>query len=88
VREDIEDALEEAAGDVTPHERALLKNVWGLHDLRVEDAMIPRADIVAISWESPLREALAVFRDAGHSACPSTPRRSTTRAAWSTSATS
>jgi hypothetical protein len=25
VREDIEDALEEAAGDVTPHERALLK---------------------------------------------------------------
>lgn len=40
VREDIEDALEEAAGDVTPHERALLKNVLSLHDLRVHDAMI------------------------------------------------
>ncbi|MGJ0392427.1 MAG: hemolysin family protein [Methylocystis sp.] len=70
VREDIEDALEEAAGDVTPHERALLKNVLGLHDLRVEDAMIPRADIVAISQDSTLREALAVFRDAGHSRLP------------------
>jgi CBS domain containing-hemolysin-like protein len=70
VREDIEDALEEAAGDVTPHERALLKNVLGLHDLRVEDAMIPRADIVAISQDAPLREALAVFRDAGHSRLP------------------
>lgn len=70
VREDIEDALEEAAGDVTPHERALLKNVLGLHDLRVEDAMIPRADIVAVSMEAPLRDALKVFRDAGHSRLP------------------
>jgi CBS domain containing-hemolysin-like protein len=70
VREDIEDALEEAAGDVTPHERALLKNVLGLHDLRVEDAMIPRADIVALSIESTLREALALFREAGHSRLP------------------
>lgn len=70
VREDIEDALEEAAGDVTPHERALLKNVLGLHDLRVEDAMIPRADIIAISSEASLREALDLFRDAGHSRLP------------------
>ncbi|MGJ0506136.1 MAG: hemolysin family protein [Methylocystis sp.] len=70
VREDIEDALEEVAGDVTPHERALLKNVLGLHDLRVEDAMIPRADIIAIPGDSTLREALAVFRDAGHSRLP------------------
>ncbi len=70
VREDIEDALEEAAGDVSPHERALLKNVLGLHDLKVEDAMIPRADIVAISQDATLREALALFRDAGHSRLP------------------
>jgi CBS domain containing-hemolysin-like protein len=70
VREDIEDALEEAAGDVTPHERALLKNVLGLHDLRVDDAMIPRADIIAVSLDSTLREALTIFRDAGHSRLP------------------
>ncbi len=70
VREDIEDALEESAGDVTPHERALLKNVLGLHDLRVADAMIPRADIVALSNEATLREALDLFREAGHSRLP------------------
>lgn len=69
VREDIQDALDEAR-DVTPHERAILKNVLGLHDLRVEDAMIPRADIVAVPLEASLREALEVFRDAGHSRLP------------------
>ncbi len=70
VREDIEDALEEAAGDVTPHERALLRNVLGLHDMKVEDAMIPRADVVALSLDSTLREALKLFRTAGHSRLP------------------
>ncbi|TLG74014.1 hemolysin family protein [Methylocystis sp. B8] len=70
VREDIEDRLEESAGDVTPHERALLKNVLGLHDMRVDDAMIPRADIIAISLDAPLREALELFRNAGHSRLP------------------
>ncbi|MFO1126489.1 MAG: hemolysin family protein [Methylocystis sp.] len=70
VREDIEDRLEEAPGDVTPHERALLKNVLGLHDMRVDDAMIPRADIIAISLDAPLREALELFRNAGHSRLP------------------
>jgi CBS domain containing-hemolysin-like protein len=70
VREDIEDALEESAGDVTPHERALLKNVLGLHDLRVADAMIPRADIVALCNDATLREALELFREAGHSRLP------------------
>ncbi|WP_424362101.1 CBS domain-containing protein [Methylocystis parvus] len=42
----------------------------GLHDLRVADAMIPRADIIAAPLDAPLREALAVFRDAGHSRLP------------------
>lgn len=70
VREDIEEALEDAAGDVTPHERTLLKNVLALHDLRVSDAMVPRADIVAVSQEATLGETLALFRNAGHSRLP------------------
>jgi CBS domain containing-hemolysin-like protein len=70
VREDIEEALDEAAGDVTPHERALLKNVLGLHDLRVEDAMIPRADIIAIGHDATVRDALHIFREAAHSRLP------------------
>ncbi len=70
LREDLEDALEEASGDVTPQERALLKNVLGLHELRVADAMIPRADIIAVPLSASLREVLAVFRSAGHSRLP------------------
>lgn len=70
VREDIEEALEDAAGDVTPHERTLLKNVLALHDLRVADAMVPRADIVAVAQDATLGETLALFRNAGHSRLP------------------
>ncbi|MBU3890776.1 HlyC/CorC family transporter [Methylosinus sporium] len=70
VREDIEEALEGAAGDVTPHERVLLRNVLALHDLRVADAMIPRADIVAAAQDATLGETLALFRNAGHSRLP------------------
>jgi CBS domain containing-hemolysin-like protein len=70
LREDLEDALEETSGDVTAQERALLKNVLGLHELRVADAMIPRADIVAVPMSATLREVLAIFRSEGHSRLP------------------
>jgi CBS domain containing-hemolysin-like protein len=70
VREDIEEALEDSTGDVTPHERVLLKNVLALHDLRVADAMVPRADIVAVAQDATLGETLALFRNAGHSRLP------------------
>ena len=72
VRDDIEDALEEAAenADFTPQERAILKNVLDLHDVRVEDIMVPRADIIAIAADTPLSEVLSVFRTAGHSRLP------------------
>src|SRR5208283_3155428 len=70
VREELEDALDEAGTDVTAQERTLLKNVLGLHELRVADAMIPRADIIAAPRTSTLREILALFRSAGHSRLP------------------
>ena len=72
VRDDIEDALEGADNnaDFTPQERAILKNVLGLHDVRVADIMVPRADIVSVSAEASLSELLALFRTAGHSRLP------------------
>ena len=53
VRDDIEDALDEggAGDDFTPQERAILKNVLGLHDVRVADVMVPRADVIAVAAE-------------------------------------
>lgn len=72
VRDDIEDALEDATedADFTPQERAILKNVLGLHDVRVADIMVPRADIIAVAADTPLSEVLSLFRTAGHSRLP------------------
>jgi len=72
VRDDIEDALDGAGpnADFTPQERAILKNVLGLHDVRVADVMVPRADIIALSIDTSLSEVLALFRTAGHSRLP------------------
>ena len=70
-RDDIEDAIEESASEeFTPQERAILKNVLALHDVRVEDVMVPRADVVALALDTPLREVLDCFRTAGHSRLP------------------
>ena len=49
-RDDIEDVIEESATEeFTPQERAILKNVLALHDVRVEDVMVPRADVIALA---------------------------------------
>jgi CBS domain containing-hemolysin-like protein len=70
-RDDIEDVIEESASEeFTPQERAILKNVLALHDVRVEDVMVPRADVVALALDTPLREVLDCFRTAGHSRLP------------------
>src|ERR1700722_19823582 len=72
VRDDLEDALVGAGANTefTPQERAILTNVLGLHDVRVEDVMVPRADIIALGIDAPLSEVLSLFRTAGHSRLP------------------
>jgi len=72
IRDDIEDALEDAGTttDFSPQERAMLKNVLNLHDLRVADVMVPRADIISVPIEASLADVLTVFRTAGHSRLP------------------
>jgi CBS domain containing-hemolysin-like protein len=72
VRDDIEDALAETAedADVSPKERAMLKNVLGLHRVRVDDVMVPRSEVVAVTADTTIAELLAVFRAAGHSRLP------------------
>jgi len=71
-RHDLEDALAETVedADFSPQERAMLKNVLGFHRIRVDDAMVPRADIVAVSADTPLGDLLHLFRTAGHSRLP------------------
>jgi len=72
IRDDIEDALDDAslADDFSPQERAMLKNVLGLHEVRVRDVMVPRADIISVAIDISLAEVLVTFRTAGHSRLP------------------
>lgn len=71
-REDIADAIKDASTDsgLSEQERVLLENVLNLNDLRVEDVMVPRADVIAVESEITLFELLGVFRTAGHSRLP------------------
>jgi CBS domain containing-hemolysin-like protein len=72
IRHDLEDALEESVEDTdfSPQERAMLKNVLSFHRIRVEDVMVPRADIVAVAADTNLGDLLNLFRTAGHSRLP------------------
>ncbi|MCP8938617.1 hemolysin family protein [Alsobacter sp. SYSU M60028] len=72
IRDDLEDALSEnaTATEFSPQERAMLQNVLTLRSHRVDDIMVPRADIVAVPIESTLGDLLRVFRTAGHSRLP------------------
>src|SRR4051812_7481878 len=72
IRDNIETALasNEVTASFTPEERAMLGNILRLRELRVDDIMVPRADIDAVSVGLTLAELLAVFRKSGHSRMP------------------
>ena len=74
LRDDLEVLLESEAraeaADFSEAERKILQNVLKLDDLRVDDVMVPRADIVALEINEPLGTLLARFLEAGHSRIP------------------
>ena len=51
----------------SPEEAALLKNILGLRECRIESVMVPRADIVAVQQDIALGELMRVFEFASHS---------------------
>ena len=69
-RADLEVVLEAAVpGEtgVSPAERTMLMNILALRERRIEDVMVPRADIVAVQQEISLGELIKVFQIAAHS---------------------
>ncbi len=69
-RADLETVLEAAVhgeAGVSPAELTMLKNILALRGRRIEDVMVPRADIVAVQQDIPLGELIKVFEKAGHS---------------------
>ena len=70
IRADLEVALEAGApgaGGFSPEESALLKNILGLRERRVEDVMVPRADIIAVQHDITLGALIRTFESAAHS---------------------
>ncbi len=48
----------------------MLKNILRLREVRVEDTMIPRADIEAVELSTTLGELIGLFERSGHSRMP------------------
>jgi CBS domain containing-hemolysin-like protein len=70
IRQDLEVVLENSTPADTgfsPEERTMLKNILGLRERRVEDVMVPRADIIAVQQDVSLGELIKVLASAGHS---------------------
>jgi CBS domain containing-hemolysin-like protein len=73
VRAEIEEAIaaDEAEGaDFSPEERSMLRAILRLGDMRVDDVMVPRADIESVSIDSSLADLLATVQQEGHSRFP------------------
>ena len=73
VREDFTQALlhQETGEDAfSPEERAMLNNILRLRELRVEDVMVPRADIQAVEIGTTLGDLMKQFEASGHSRMP------------------
>lgn len=74
LRETIEEYIDEApsseATSADAHERALLANILKLRDIRVQNIMIPRANIIAIELGTTQEELLALLAEKQFSRLP------------------
>jgi CBS domain containing-hemolysin-like protein len=68
-RADLELVLtaEQPESGFSPTEAAMLKNILGLRECRIESVMVPRADIIAVQQDVTIGELVKVFAGAGHS---------------------
>ncbi len=71
LREDLHEALSGEGSDAfSPEERAMLQNILRLRERRVEDVMVPRAEVHAVDINTSLGELLQTFEETGHSRLP------------------
>jgi CBS domain containing-hemolysin-like protein len=79
LRNTIEEAIEEAeenqgerevAGDLTPPERQMLKNLLHFGDRTAGDICVTRGEIIAVPSSIDFDRLVAAFADAGHSRLP------------------
>ena len=75
--ESLRDSLEELIqnhGDeavpIDPEERTMFVNLLNFGDLRIDDVMVPRADVIAVDETTSIAEVIGIMGDAGHSRLP------------------
>ena len=56
--------------ELSPAERDMFFNLLGFNELRTEDVMVPRSDIVAVEEGVSLNDLIRAFREANHSRLP------------------
>jgi CBS domain containing-hemolysin-like protein len=69
-RADLQTVLDNGAlgeSGFSPQERIMLGNILALRGRRIDDVMVPRADIIAVQRDISLGELIKVFEGAGHS---------------------
>ena len=75
LREDLKNVIESheaqnPQADLGQETKSMMRNLIKFSDLRVDDVMVPRADIIAIEDSSTMRELLGKFNEANHSRLP------------------
>src|SRR6476620_6920112 len=76
LRSEIEDAIDEAeearpvAGDLSPAERQMLRNLLHFGEQTAGDICVTRGDIIAVPETISFEALVAAFADAGHSRLP------------------
>ena len=76
LRDQIEEAIDEAdesrpvAGDLSPHERQMLRNLLHFGDRTAGEVAVTRGEIIAVAQDSSFEELVQAFADAGHSRLP------------------
>lgn len=74
LRASLEDVIgqhdENAQGDMSAEERFMLLNILEFGQQRVDDVMVPRADIIAVEAQTSLADLFTMFIQANHSRLP------------------
>ena len=76
LREEIEEAIDEAedsrpvAGDLSPAERQMLRNLLHFGEQTAGDICVTRGDIMAVPSDISFEDLIRAFADAGHSRLP------------------
>ena len=64
------DTSDNSSRELTPEEKNMLNNVIGFGESRVEDCMVPRADIVGLELNTDVKDILKIFSESNHSRIP------------------